>query len=154
MRAKRECRTLAIYMYPPRFFFFFSSTHETIKQNGSWEDDHGEPPRSTRPAEQWAERPEQASSEADPEEAREPTEPAAIGPPGDGAAAPAPATGAGVTMGGTPCPEKRFPWGGKDWGGQPASQRMEDEVRDGEATWIMSLEGILVGEDGNHFFCR
>lgn len=99
-----------------------------------------------------------ASSEADLEKAREPTESAPASPLG---AAVAPATpagigaGAGVGTGGRPPFHlERFPWGGRDQGGHPLSLRTKEKIKRGGAPWTMSPEGVLFGEDGNHFFCR
>ncbi|CAB1120028.1 unnamed protein product [Ectocarpus sp. CCAP 1310/34] len=50
--------------------------------------------------------------------------------------------------------KKRSAWGGKDWGGQAVSQRAKDEILAGVSLWSVSQDGTLVGEDGNHFFCR
>ncbi|CAM9761643.1 unnamed protein product, partial [Scytosiphon promiscuus] len=52
-----------------------------------------------------------------------------------------------------PPAKKRTPWGGKDWGGQPLSQAVKDELLGDLTLWSVSADGTLVGEDGNHFFC-
>lgn len=49
---------------------------------------------------------------------------------------------------------KKAPWGGKDWAGQPLSQAVKEDLLEEVTLWTVSEEGTLLGEDGNHFFCR
>lgn len=47
---------------------------------------------------------------------------------------------------------KISPWGTKDWSGRARSKEMEAEVKENGKCY--PHKGILMGEDGNHFFCR
>ena len=45
-------------------------------------------------------------------------------------------------------------WGSKDWCGHAASLEGLQQIKDGVKVWAESEDGTIVGEDGNHFFCR
>lgn len=49
---------------------------------------------------------------------------------------------------------KRVPWGGKDWAGRPISAEALAEVKSSATVYGVGPDGRMVGEDGNHFFCR
>lgn len=55
-----------------------------------------------------------------------------------------------------PAPKKRrrAPWGGKDWAGKAVSTEVLEEVKSTAGVWGRDPDGRLIGEDGNHFFCR
>lgn len=148
-------------------------------QNGSWEDEPDDPPppfeqAGEQRAEQQQQQPEQASFETA----------ADLDPPGTAVAvglakkvavaaenvgattrrsagnahgSPTTTTRGGGSAGGGSLlsgGERFAVWAAKDWGGHPLSHEMKDKIRKGDALWTMSLEGVLIGEDGNHFFCR
>lgn len=50
--------------------------------------------------------------------------------------------------------KKKAPWGGKDWAGHALSKSSLKVIKDTMRMWATSEDGTLVGEDGNHFFCR
>lgn len=51
-------------------------------------------------------------------------------------------------------PKKRVPWGGRDWAGHALSKSSLTLIKNTVRMWATSEDGTLVGEDGNHFFCR
>lgn len=50
--------------------------------------------------------------------------------------------------------KKSFPWGEKDWRGHAASKEGLEQIKGSVKVWMESGDGTIVGEDGNHFFCR
>lgn len=50
--------------------------------------------------------------------------------------------------------KQKVPWEGKDWGGRAFSKTALRQIKDTVRMWAVSDDGTLVGEDGNHFFCR
>ena len=50
--------------------------------------------------------------------------------------------------------KKKVPWGGRDWAGHALSKSSLALIKDTVRMWATSEDGTLVGEDGNHFFCR
>lgn len=50
--------------------------------------------------------------------------------------------------------KKSFPWGVKDWRGHAASNKGLEQIKGSVKVWMESKDGTIVGEDGNHFFCR
>lgn len=55
---------------------------------------------------------------------------------------------------GKAAPKKKVPWGGKDWAGHALSKSSLALIKETVRMWATSEDGTLVGEDGNHFFCR
>lgn len=55
---------------------------------------------------------------------------------------------------GKSAPKKKVPWGGKDWAGHALSKSSLALIKETVRMWATSEDGTLVGEDGNHFFCR
>lgn len=51
-------------------------------------------------------------------------------------------------------PKKKVPWGGRDWAGHALSKSSLALIKETVRMWATSEDGTLVGEDGNHFFCR
>lgn len=49
---------------------------------------------------------------------------------------------------------KKTPWGRKDWAGTAFSKTALRQIKETVSMWATSEDGTLVGEDGNHFFCR